>query len=64
MKPAFDNTLFFLSGFSFMVIHKSQDRRGRRTAFLELLTNRHFDISWVITAESSPLHIGSSQGVT
>ena len=25
------------------------------------LLHRHFDISWTITAESSPLHIGSSQ---
>ena len=35
---------FFLSGFSFTTIHKSQDCRGRRRAFLELLTttSTHF----------------------
>ena len=47
---------FFLSGISFATIHESQDCRGRRRGFLR----RHLDISWAITAESSPLHIRSS----
>ena len=56
---------FFLSGFSFTNIHDSQDGRGRGRLFLQLLsitsTCRYLDISWVITAESSPLHIASSR---
>ena len=42
---------FFLSGFSFTNIHDSRDSRGRG----------HLDISRVITAESSPLHIAGSR---
>ena len=56
---------FFLSGFSFTNIHDSQDGRGRGRLFLQLLsitsTCRYLDISWVITTESSPLHIASSR---
>ena len=58
---------FFRSVFFFTTIHESQDCKGRGRAFF--LTphyhfyrfHRHLDISRVITAESSPLHIGSSR---
>ena len=58
---------FFLSEFSFTNIHDSQDTRGRGGGIY--LTppyhfhplHRHLDISWAITAESSPLHITSSR---
>ena len=60
-------TYFFLSGFSFTNIHESQDFRGRGGGisltphyhFQPL--HRHLDISRAVTAESSPLHIASSQ---
>ena len=61
---------FFLSGFSFTNIHNSQDSRGRgRPFFLTPLyhfhpLHRYLDISRAITAESSPLHIASSQTQT
>ena len=55
----------FLPGFSFTNIHELQDWRGMGRAFL-LINHyhfhpllRHLDISRVITAESSPLHIAS-----
>ena len=38
-KPLILDTLFFLSGFSFMYIYESQDCKGQRRAFLSLLTN-------------------------
>ena len=58
---------FFLSGFPFMNIHESQNcREGGggisltpRYHFHPL--HRHLHISWVITAESLPLHIASSR---
>ena len=58
---------FFLSAFSFTTIHKSQDCKGRGRGIS--LTphyhfhplHRHLDISRAITAESSPLHIGSNR---
>ena len=58
---------FFLSVFSFTKMHESQNCRGMWRAFL--LTphylfhklHRHLDISWAITAESSPVHIASSR---
>ena len=55
--------IFFLSGFSFMNIHESQDCSGRGggvslTPHYHLhLLHRNLDISWAITAESSPLYI-------
>ena len=62
--------LFFLSGFSYTTIHKSQDCRGRGgggeggislTPHYHFYTlYRHLHISQAITAESSPLHIASS----
>ena len=63
-------SIFFLSGFSFMNIHYSQDSRGRGEGIS--LTplyhfhphHRHLDINQAITAESSPLHIASSQTQT
>ena len=64
MDPFF---FFLLSGFSFTNIHESQDCRGRGRACFYLLTtnfhllHRHLDISRLITAESLPLHIASSQ---
>ena len=58
----------FLSRFSFMDIHNSQDNRGRGSLSLSLtalyhfhLLHRHVDISQAITAESLPMHIASSQ---
>ena len=58
----------YIYRFSFTNIHESQHSRGRGRAFFYLLTttsthplHRHLDISWAITAESSPLHIASSQ---
>ena len=53
---------FFLSGFPFTTIHESNDCRGRGMAsphyhFHPL--HRHLDISQVITAGSSPLHIAA-----
>ena len=58
--------LFFLSGFSFTNIPNSQDSRGTgRVSILTLppasQTLRH---SWAIAAESSSLHIASSQTTT
>ena len=55
---------FFLPGFSFTNIHKSQDCRGRGRAtphyhFHSL--HIHLDLSQAITSESSPLHIACSQ---
>ena len=67
----FSNVFFFFrSGFLFTTIRESQDCRGRGRAFL--LTphyhfyrlHRHLYISRAITAESSPLHIGSSRTQT
>ena len=60
---------FFLSGLSFTKIHESQDCRGRGGGGCISLTphyhfyplHRHLDISRVITAERSPLHIASSR---
>ena len=57
---------FFLSGIFYTNIHESQDCR-RRGGGISLTPHYHFhplhkhlDISWAITAESSPLHIASS----
>ena len=63
-------TFFFFSIRIFMTIHESQDCRGKGDGIS--LTphyyfhplHRHLDISRAITAESSPLHIGSSQTQT
>ena len=59
-QPLEDMYLFlyfsFLSGFSFTTIHGSQDCRGKGKA-----SSQNLDISRAITAESSPLHISSSQ---
>ena len=60
---------FFLSGFSFTKIHKSQDTglQGKGEGVSLTLhyhfhtIHRHLDISLAITAESSPLHIASSR---
>ena len=58
--------IFFLSGFSVTNIHDSQDSRERGKVSLSLISttsnplHRHLDISRAITAESSPLHIASS----
>ena len=54
--------LFFLSRFSFTYIHDLQDSRRRGRISLTPLyhfhpLHRHLDISWAITAESSPLNI-------
>ena len=61
---------FFLSEFPFTNIYDSQDSRGRGKA-ISLTPLYHFhplkihlDISWVITAESSPLHIASNRTQT
>ena len=62
--------IFFLSEFSFTNIHESQDCRGKGKGisltphyhFQPL--HRHLDISWAITAESSPLHKASSRSRT
>ena len=58
---------FFLLGFPFTNIHDSQDSRERGEA-ISLnplchfhLLHRYFDISWVITADGSPLRIASSR---
>ena len=68
MEPAEMDWFFsFLSGFSFTTIHEPQDCRERGRAFLltshqqYYLLHRHLEISRVITTESSPLQIGSSQ---
>ena len=59
--------VFFLSGFSFMNIHESQDSKGsgQAVALTPLYQfqplHRHLDISRVITAKSSPLHKASSR---
>ena len=58
---------FFLSGFFFKNVHEPQDSKSRETAFF--LTphyhfhplHRHLDMSQEVTAESSPLHMGSSR---
>ena len=62
--------LFLLSGFSYSNIYNSQDRRWSREA-ISLYPfykfdplHRHLDISLVITAESSPLHIAGSRNRT
>ena len=58
---------FFLSGFLFTTIHESQDCRGPFHFFnssLRLLPASQTEISPVITAESSPLHIASSRAWT
>ena len=70
MENLFENTFllgrktthFFPSGFSFTNIHDSQGSRGRGTTPLYNFhpLHRHLDISLVIAAESSPLHIASS----
>ena len=54
--------LFLLSGFSFTNIHDSQESRRRGRLFLKLLsttstTLQTHEISWVINAEDSSLHI-------
>ena len=59
-------TFIFLPGFSFMNINESQDCRGKESAFFFLHYHFHplhrlLDIGQEITAESSPLHIASSQ---
>ena len=61
---------FFLSGIFYTNIHESQDCR-RRGGGISLTPHYHFhplhkhlDISWAITAESSPLHIASSRTQT
>ena len=51
---------FFLSGFSFTTIHEEEGISLTPHYYLHLL-HRHLDISRVVTTESSPLHIGSSQ---
>ena len=59
--------VFFLSGFSFTTNHESQDSRGMvkgisLTPHYHLhLLHRQLYISRAITAESSPLHTGSSR---
>ena len=63
-------TFFFLSGFSFTHIHNSQDSSevcvwGGGINLTPLYhfqpLHRHLDIRRAMTAESSPLHIASSQ---
>ena len=60
--------LFFLSGVSFVSIHDSQNSKGKNISLTPLYRffpfHRHLDISRVITAESSPLHIASSRNRT
>ena len=63
------NYLFFYLGFlaqAFM-IHRTAGVReaiSLTPIYHVHLLHRHLDISWAITAESSPLHIGSSQART
>ena len=59
------NEFFVLPGFSFPNTRDSQDSRGRMVISLSPPhfnpLHRHLDISQAIIAESSPLHIASSQ---
>ena len=62
----FKNRYFFLSRFSFTTIHKLQNDLRRsgisltpRYQFHPLHTD--LNISWAITTECLPLHIGSSR---
>ena len=70
----FEERFFFLSGFSFTHIHNSQDSSevcvwgGGGGGGYNLTPlyhfqplHRHLDIRRAMTAESSPLHIASSQ---
>ena len=57
--------LSLIVSFCFMNIHNLWDGRGRGGYYFDSSLfyplHRHLDISWVITAESSLLRIGSSQ---
>ena len=62
--PFLCNASFFLTGLSITNIHDLQDSWGRRRVtppYHFHLLDRHLDISWTITAESSPLHIARSR---
>ena len=55
---------FFLSEIYFVDIHELQDCRGKGRAIPHYHfhpLHRHLYISWVITGESSPLHIANSR---
>ena len=59
--------IFLLSMFSLIPFHELQDCNGKKKGITLILhyhfqpLHRHLDISWVITAGSSPLRTGSSQ---
>ena len=59
-----DNNFFFLSGFSFTIIHEPQDWRGRGGDFFNSSlplppTSQTFDIIQAIAAETSRAQIGN-----
>ena len=67
-KSGWNKTISFLSGFSFTNIHGSQDSKRTGKLFLQLFLSTTFisftdakTLSRTVTAESSPLHITSSQ---
>ena len=68
--PFFSVNIFFLSGSFFMnICCNSRDSRGRWEEGCISLTpffhvhpiHRHLDVSWVVIAVSSPLHIDNSR---